>query len=75
MMLTKLRNLLLFILILNSDSAFSQSADVEMADKLRESGMIYIVVGVLLIVITGLLIYLISVDRKVSDLEKEIKRK
>jgi uncharacterized membrane protein len=41
-----------------------------MADTLRANGMIYVVVGVLVIVLIGLFAYLISVDKKVSKLEK-----
>lgn len=37
---------------------------------LRSSGKIYIVVGVILIILLGLLIYLISLDRKIKQLEK-----
>ena len=51
---------------------FAQQADeVEMADLLRSNGKIYIVVGVLLIILTGLFIFLIRIDRKVSRLEKK----
>ena len=45
----------------------------EMADALRQSGKIYVVVAVIAVVLTGLLIYLISLDRKIGRLEREIK--
>ncbi len=48
-------------------------SNVEMADKMRSEGKIYVVVVVVTIVITGLLIYAINTDRKVSRLEKEVK--
>ena len=44
---------------------------VEMADALRSSGKIYIVVAVLLVIFSGIVVYLISIDRKISKLEKE----
>jgi CcmD family protein len=44
-----------------------------MADVLRQNGKIYVVVAVIAVVLTGLLIYLISLDRKIGRLEKEIK--
>ena len=47
---------------------------VEMADELRSSGKIYVVVGVLLTILTGIIIYLILIDRKVSDIEKKLKQ-
>lgn len=59
--------------VLYSAIAFAQ--DVEMADGLRSEGKIYIVVAVLLIVFTGIVIYLINIDKKVSKLEKEISNK
>ena len=48
---------------------------VQMADELRSSGKIYIVVAVLLTILLGLILFLITVDRKVSDLEKRINKK
>jgi CcmD family protein len=45
----------------------------QMADALRSSGKIYVVVTVLVIILTGLFIYLINTDRKMSRLEKNNK--
>lgn len=45
---------------------------VEMADGMRSDGKIYVVVGVLVIILIGLFAYLISIDRKVSRVEKSI---
>lgn len=39
------------------------------------SGKIYVVVGVIAIVFIGIVIYLVSIDRKVAKLEKELKNK
>lgn len=39
------------------------------------SGKIYVVVGVVSIILTGIFTYLIWIDRKVSKMEKEIKDK
>ncbi|PRY10609.1 hypothetical protein CLV24_11328 [Pontibacter ummariensis] len=47
--------------------------EVEMADILRQDGKIYVVVAVLLTVLVGMIIYLISLDRKVGKLEKQLK--
>ena len=52
--------------------SFSQTTDVvEMADVMRSNGKIYVVVAVLLIIFSGLAIFLIRIDRKVRRLEKE----
>lgn len=42
----------------------------QMADAMRSNGKIFVVVVVLLIILIGLFAYLISVDRKMSRLEK-----
>ena len=70
------RFLLLLPLLFAASLAFAQApaAAPEMADGLRASGKIYVVVAVVVIIITGLLVYLISLDRKVSRLEQEIKK-
>ena len=43
---------------------------VEMADLMRSEGKIYVVVGVLIMILIGFILYLISVDRKISKIEK-----
>lgn len=50
-----------------------KEANIEMADTMRSEGKIYVVVLVVAIVFTGLVLYAINTDRKVSKLEKEIK--
>jgi len=44
----------------------------EMADALRANGKIYVVVLVIVIILSGLLAYLVRLDRKVSRLEREV---
>ena len=41
-----------------------------MADDLRASGKIYVVVAAVVVIIAGLLAYLVALDRKVGRLEK-----
>lgn len=48
---------------------------IQMADGFYQSGKIYVVIGVIVIIFIGMLIYLVSIDNKVSKLEKEIKNK
>ncbi|MCH6201503.1 CcmD family protein [Aquiflexum sp. LQ15W] len=50
-----------------------QNSTVEMADVMRSEGKIYVLVGIIGIVFAGLLVYVISTDRKVSRLEKALK--
>lgn len=43
---------------------------VEMADQLRSNGKIYVVVTVCLIILIGLFIYVMMLDRKMTRMEK-----
>jgi hypothetical protein len=43
---------------------------VEMADKMRSDGKIYVVIAVILTILTGLILYLVRLDRKISRFEK-----
>jgi preprotein translocase subunit SecY len=65
--------LFIFAAVLNALPAAAQS-DVEMADGLRSSGKIYVVVVSLLLILLGLLVYIFLLDRKISRLEKENKQ-
>ena len=66
-----LKFLSFIILILISTFASGQSGEIEMADAMRESGKIYVVVAVLCTVFVGLIIYTTMIDRRLSKLEKE----
>lgn len=48
--------------------------NVEMADGLRSSGKIYVVVGVLCIIFIGIVAYLMNLDNKLTKLKKEIEQ-
>lgn len=43
---------------------------VEMADRMRADGKIYVVIAVLLTIFIGIIAYVIRLDRKISRLEK-----
>lgn len=47
-----------------------KNSRVEMADVMRSEGKIYVLVGIIGIVFAGILVYVISTDRKVAKLEK-----
>jgi hypothetical protein len=64
----KLASLLLFVLI--SVSGYSQ--EPEMADTMRSNGKIYVVVSVIALILGGLIVYLVMIDRKASRLEKKL---
>lgn len=72
-----MKKLLFFIFMIFSPAAYSQttealSTQVEMADKFREEGKIYVVVAVVLIVLIGLLVYVILLDKKIRKIEREV---
>lgn len=46
-----------------------------MADLMRSNGKIYVVVAVVGVVLAGLIVYVIMVDRKISRLEKMMREK
>ena len=61
----------LLLLMLAFTATFAQqNTTVEMADTLRGSGKIYVVISTIAIVFIGLAIYLFSIDRRLKKLEK-----
>ena len=68
----KLISALFFVLC--SFFSFAQEP-VEMADGLRADGKIYVVVAVLVTILLGIILFLIMIDRKVSDIEKKLNKK
>jgi EamA domain-containing membrane protein RarD len=63
--------LMLVICLLVSVFSFAQTQQVEMADTMRSNGKIYTVVLVCLSILIGLFVYVYSIDRKISKIEKE----
>lgn len=63
--------LLLLALFLNASLLFAQDKKTEMADLMRSNGRIYVVVAVMVTILTGLVLYVVRLDRKISKLEKE----
>ncbi|MEB2776499.1 CcmD family protein [Algoriphagus sp. D3-2-R+10] len=54
-----------------TDADYTNSS-VEMADTMRSNGKIYVLVGVIVLIFSGITVYLISTDRKISKLEKNL---
>lgn len=51
--------------------AFAQpSSGVEMAEALRSSGKIYVVVAVIAVIFLGLVFYLFTLDRRIKKIEQ-----
>lgn len=60
---------LLTLTLLFTTNLFAQQ-EVEMADKMREDGKIWVVVAVIAVVFAGIIGYLVLLDRKISKIEK-----
>jgi CcmD family protein len=68
--MNKLTSIMVFLgFFLQSPFALAQP---EMADTMRSEGKIYVVVAIMLIIFTGLIVYLVSLDRKVTRIEKKL---
>lgn len=65
--------ILLLVLIFISATGNAQGDNVEMAEAMAESGKIYVVVAVVLIIFAGIIIYLINLDQKIGKIEKQLK--
>jgi CcmD family protein len=63
------------IVILMSITVTTAQDTVDMADLMRSSGKIYVVVAVAMVVLAGIFIYLIALDRKVTRMENRLKDK
>lgn len=76
-----MRKLLIFLCLFCSLTALAQqkqeiteqdyaNQQIEMADSFRAEGKIYVVVAVIVLLLGGLLLYTVSIDRKLSKLEQ-----
>lgn len=64
--------ILMFAMLGFFSLGFAQTnAPVEMADGLRTSGKIYVVVAVILLIVLGMLIYLFNLDRRIRKIENQ----
>ena len=62
----------LTLMLLTCGIVFAQPTQtVEMADAMRGSGKIYVVIVTVVIIFAGLAVYLFSIDRRLKKIEKE----
>jgi len=45
----------------------------DMADAMRSNGRIYVVVAVVVVILLGLILYLVRLDKKITRMEKDHK--
>ena len=60
----------LFSFFIISMSVFAQEGKIEMADELRSSGKIYVVVAVMTLLFVSFIVYLFSIDKRLKKIEK-----
>ena len=70
-----MKKLILFLvtLLILSPTQLVLAQKIAMADALRASGKIYVVVVVIGIILLGIFLYLMNIDRKIKRLEKRLK--
>ncbi len=49
---------------------FAQEGKIEMADELRSSGKIYVVVAVMTLLFLSFIVYLFTIDKRLKKIEK-----
>ncbi|NJN43076.1 MAG: CcmD family protein [Flammeovirgaceae bacterium] len=68
-------SILLSLLFLCVSFCAMAQQEVEMADGMRSSGKIYVVVSIVLVILIGLFVFLFRMDRKIKDLQNKVKPK
>ena len=72
MMIKKFFTTILFsssVLMIQAQEAAGQKS--VMADLMRNNGKIYVVIAVILTILIGLIVFMMRLDRKISQLEKQ----
>jgi uncharacterized membrane protein len=67
----KITRIFLAVCAFFMSTTLSAQPEVEMADTMRSEGKIYVVIAIMVLIFLGLIGYLVSIDRKVSRLEKK----
>lgn len=68
-----MKQVLIFAFLFLSNLVVGQ--EIEMADKMRADGKIYVVVAVLVTVFIGVIVYLIIQDGRIRKVEKELENR
>lgn len=69
--ITKYTTVLLAVLLTNTAMAAGKE---KMEEFMFQSGKIYVFAAVSLIILVGIILYLVSLDRKIGRMEKEISK-
>ena len=65
----------LFIICLNTLNVFAQDtiAQVHEVSMMHDHGKLYVVVAVVLVIFTGIVTYLVRLEKKLNHIEKRVK--
>jgi uncharacterized membrane protein len=69
--------MLVFLFLVIGSSLTAQTNSIKndtMADLMRSNGKIYVVVAVVATILIGLIAYMLRVEKKISTLEKDLKK-
>lgn len=69
--MNKISLTLLSLLFSFISSAQTKDSNSIMAETMRSNGKIYVVIAIIITILTGILVYLVKLDKKISSLEKE----
>ncbi|WP_258102701.1 CcmD family protein [Marinoscillum sp. MHG1-6] len=61
--------------MINLLTILSLLLQVPMADTFRSDGKIYVVIAIILIILLGMFFYLFRLDKKIGQIEEELKDK
>jgi uncharacterized membrane protein len=64
------RFLAFFFILLSQVQVLQAQSEIDMADTFRQNGKIYVVVAILCIVFSGIIIFLVRLERRIKNLEK-----
>ena len=67
--------ILISLTLILCSAGLANAQEVEMADAMRANGKIYVVVSIVSLILVGIAVYLFSLERKVSRLEKRLNEK
>jgi len=67
--------LALLLLFLQTSAVQAQEYQIEMADTMRSNGKIFVVITCAFLVLAVMTIYLFSIDKRISQLEKKHAKK
>lgn len=72
--MNKMRPLITLFLLLTCMQTFAQNTGGQsvIGETMRSNGRIYVVIAVILLILAGLILYLVRLDKKMSRLEKGV---